>query len=67
MKKMFKDIKGFGAASIGLGVSSAIVAKTGQPVGQGLTAAADMMPIVGTTMMAGHAMRMVRHRKMKRR
>ncbi len=61
MKKFKKDVLDFGKASVSLGISSAVVA-TADPTGgsggaSGLRSAAGFMPVMGTMVGAGGALR----------
>ena len=65
------DIGGFVAGGVGLGIGAGIAAKaqvgSGVNVTQGFSAAGGMMPIVGTTMMGGHALRGLQNLQPKKR
>lgn len=57
MKKLRKDIGSLVRANIGIGLGTAVVGGMGGNV-SGLSSMAGMMPIVGTTVMTKHTMRM---------
>jgi len=59
MKKLTKDIEKFTKGGVTLGVGSAITAKLGYG-SSGMATVGGMMPVVGTTMMGGGVIRMVR-------
>lgn len=59
MKKLKKDVIGFVGSNIILGVGSVAVGATGGNIA-GLSAMGDFMPTIGTAMMAGHTLRMVK-------
>jgi len=67
VKKLKKDVLGFTTAGVTLGIGSAITAKAGGS-GAGLAAVGGMMPIAGTAMMGGHALRLTKkiYKKKKR-
>ena len=65
MKKLTKDIEKYTRGAVTLGVGSAIGAglathAPGASVTPAFSAASGMMPVVGTTMMGGGVIRMVR-------
>lgn len=70
MKKIYNDMMGFTKANVGIGIGGAIVGAAGGNavgVGTAMTSMGSMMPIVGTTMMGGHTMRLVNKLNPKRR
>ena len=70
MKKVKKDSKRFVGAGVGLGIGTAVIAKTGHgaAVLPAFATTGRMMRPVGTAMMGGHALRMLRkYNKKKRR
>jgi len=69
VKKLAKATLGLVGVNVGVGVGTAIVAGAGGSTA-GLAAVGGMMPIVGTTVMGYHAVRMVRkipHKKISLR
>lgn len=63
-KKLLKDIGRFAGASMLMGASGLPLAKLSQQsgidVGGGLSAASSMMPVIGSTMMLGHTVRLTK-------
>jgi hypothetical protein len=56
MKKLKKDVYGFGKVAIGLGVGTAVVGGMGGSTA-GLSTISGFMPIVGTAVMGKHVQR----------
>ena len=69
VKRKKNDIRKFVGAGVGLGIGTAIVAKTGHgsAVLPAFGTAGRMMGPVGTVMMGGKALRMVKSYNKKRR
>jgi hypothetical protein len=62
VKKMAKDMLGFGAVTAGLGVTTAAVARMGGSTA-GLSTMSGFMPIVGTVIMGKHVLRQTKKLK----
>ncbi|GAG00001.1 unnamed protein product [marine sediment metagenome] len=56
VKKLTKDIASFGGAGMFMGTLSVVGGKAG--IDTGIQHVSPMMPMIGTTMMAGHAARL---------
>lgn len=68
-RSLTKDVTGFAAAGVGLGVGSMIAAKAGAPAGvqSGFAIAGGIMPVIGTGIIGYHALSYVERLKPKKR